>query len=58
MYEFLSSLAQTWGLLLFVFAFVLVLIYALNPKNKDQFKKAGRIPLDDGPDDTGNKDNV
>ncbi len=58
MYEFLASLAQTWGLLLFVFAFVLVLIYTLNPKNKEQFKNAGLIPLDDGPEDTGNEDNV
>ncbi len=53
MYELLASLAQTWGLLLFVFAFILVLIYALNPGAKDRFKKAGRMPLDDEDEDNG-----
>ncbi|MEM8937704.1 MAG: cbb3-type cytochrome c oxidase subunit 3 [Pseudomonadota bacterium] len=47
MYETLSSVAQTWGLLLFVFAFVLVLIYALNPKSQRKFDKARQIPLND-----------
>jgi cytochrome c oxidase cbb3-type subunit 4 len=46
MYETLSKLAQTWGLLLFVLAFLLVLFYALNPKNKARFENARRIPLD------------
>ncbi|MEL6360322.1 MAG: cbb3-type cytochrome c oxidase subunit 3 [Pseudomonadota bacterium] len=47
MYETLSSFAQTWGLLLFVLAFVLVLIYALNPRNQDKFDHAKDIPLKD-----------
>ena len=47
MYETLSSIAQTWGLLLFVLAFGLVLIYALNPKNQKQFDEASNIPLED-----------
>lgn len=51
MYEFLSSFAQTWGLLLFVFAFILVLIYAFNPRNKERFNKASRMPLDDENED-------
>ncbi len=46
MYEFLASFAQTWGLIFFVFAFVLVLIYALSPANQRKFDKARRIPLD------------
>ena len=48
MYDFLAQFAQTGGLLLFVFAFILVLIYALAPGNKDKFDKAGRMPLQDG----------
>ncbi len=48
MYETLSSIAQTWGLLLFVLAFVLVLLYALSPHNKEKFKDAGKIPLNEG----------
>ncbi len=47
MYEMLSKFAQTWGLLLFVLAFALVLIYALNPGNKEKFDQAKRIPLQD-----------
>ncbi len=50
MYETLSSIAQTWGLLLFVLAFVLVLIYALNPQNQRGFDEAKQIPLDDEDD--------
>lgn len=48
MYETLSKIAQTWGLLLFVVAFALVLIYALAPRNKKKFDAAARLPLDDG----------
>ncbi|MEM8986879.1 MAG: cbb3-type cytochrome c oxidase subunit 3 [Pseudomonadota bacterium] len=47
MYEALSSFAQTGGLLLFVLAFVLVLIYALSPRRKAEFDKAARMPLDE-----------
>lgn len=48
MYETLSRIAQTWGLVLFVIAFALVLVYALNPANRKKFKDAARIPLEDG----------
>ena len=47
MYETLSSIAQTWGLVLFVIAFGLVLYYALSPRNKADFDEASRIPLGD-----------
>ena len=47
MYETLSKIAQTWGLLLFVFAFGLVLVYALKPGNREKFEQARRIPLED-----------
>lgn len=47
MYEALSKFAQTGGLLLFVIAFILVLIYALQPGNRKTFEHARRIPLED-----------
>ncbi|VAW03872.1 hypothetical protein MNBD_ALPHA05-253 [hydrothermal vent metagenome] len=47
MYETLSQFAQTFGLILFVVAFALVLVYALNPRNKKSFDEAKRIPLDE-----------
>jgi cytochrome c oxidase cbb3-type subunit 4 len=47
MYEFLAKTAQTWGLVLFVLAFVFVLIYALNPRNREKFDRAREIPLKD-----------
>lgn len=53
MYEALSSFAQTGGLLLFVFAFILVLIYALSPGNGKKFERASQIPLDDEEEDRG-----
>lgn len=47
MYEFLANIAQTWGLLVFVFAFLLVLIYAFLPSKRSEFDRARRIPLDE-----------
>lgn len=51
MYEKLAHFAQTWGLVFFVIAFVLVLIYVLNPANRKKFEEARRIPLEDGDGD-------
>ena len=45
MYDLLSRLAQTGGLLLFVIAFSLVLLYALAPSNKRKFNDAANLPL-------------
>ncbi|HBK92563.1 MAG TPA: CcoQ/FixQ family Cbb3-type cytochrome c oxidase assembly chaperone [Parvularcula sp.] len=45
MYETLARFAQTWGLVIFIIAFALVLAYALNPRNKSKFDAAKRIPL-------------
>ncbi|MFQ5562786.1 MAG: cbb3-type cytochrome c oxidase subunit 3 [Parvularculaceae bacterium] len=53
MYETLSHFAQTAGLLLFILAFVLVLIYALAPGNRKNFERASRIPLEDEDGDGG-----
>ena len=54
MYEILATIAQTWGLLLFILAFILVLIYALAPHNREKFKSAAQIPLnEEDPTDGG-----
>ncbi|MDZ7627966.1 MAG: cbb3-type cytochrome c oxidase subunit 3 [Parvularculaceae bacterium] len=47
MYESLARFAQTWGLVIFVVAFALVLFYALNPRNSAKFDAAKRIPLEE-----------
>ncbi|MCT8970644.1 cbb3-type cytochrome c oxidase subunit 3 [Microbaculum marinisediminis] len=45
MYERLAHFAQTWGLLYFVILFLIVLVYALWPRNKERFDEASKIPL-------------
>ncbi|MEO0981431.1 MAG: cbb3-type cytochrome c oxidase subunit 3 [Pseudomonadota bacterium] len=47
MYDFLSSFAQTGGLLYFVAIFAGVLVYALWPSNQKTFNAAARAPLCD-----------
>jgi cytochrome c oxidase cbb3-type subunit 4 len=47
MYETLSSFAQTWGLGLFVVMFLVALIYALWPANREKFRNAAHQPLVD-----------
>ncbi|GGY45542.1 cbb3-type cytochrome c oxidase subunit 3 [Parvularcula lutaonensis] len=52
MHVLLSNIAQTFGLLLFIIAFALILFYALSPANKATFSRARFVPLDrDGSDD-------
>ncbi len=53
MYENLASFAQTWGLLFFIFAFILVLIYAFLPANRKEFDRARQIPLDENDEHHG-----
>lgn len=53
MYETLSKIAQTWGLVAFIVAFGLVLIYALAPSRRKEFDHARRIPLDDDDQENG-----
>jgi cbb3-type cytochrome oxidase subunit 3 len=50
MYETLSQIAQTFGLVLFVAAFALALFYALSPSRRESFEKAKSIPLQEGDD--------
>lgn len=51
-YLTIAKFAQTWGLGLLVVGFVIAVIYALWPGNRDKFKRAARAPLEDG-DDNG-----
>lgn len=46
-YEDVAAFAQTWGLVIFVIVFVVIVAYAVWPKNKKQFDEAARIPLDE-----------
>ena len=46
-YEEVASLSGTIGLVFFVAMFVVVLAYALWPRNKAKFDKASRAPLDE-----------
>lgn len=43
--------AQTWGLLLLAGCFVVAVIYALWPSNKEKFDRAAHVPLMDDEDE-------
>lgn len=47
----ISHFAQTWGLLLLGGSFLIAVIYALWPANREKFQRAARAPLEDGDDD-------
>ncbi|MEO1656611.1 MAG: cbb3-type cytochrome c oxidase subunit 3 [Pseudomonadota bacterium] len=47
MHVLLSDIAQTFGLVLFVAAFGLILLYALSPRNRATFDEAARMALDE-----------
>ncbi|GEQ97890.1 hypothetical protein JCM17844_15270 [Iodidimonas gelatinilytica] len=50
MYEAISKIAGTWGLLFLLVLFVAAVAYALWPSNKKTFDHARNLPLeDDGP---------
>jgi cytochrome c oxidase cbb3-type subunit IV len=46
-FETASRLSQTWGLVLLVILFIIVVSYAFWPKNRDRFRQAATIPLQD-----------
>jgi cytochrome c oxidase cbb3-type subunit IV len=46
-YETLAHFAQTAGILLFMSGFLMIVAYALWPRNKAIFDKAARTPLND-----------
>ena len=54
-HAFLVLLAKSFGLLCFVVASVLVLVYALRPSSRRRFERAGRsiIDAEDRPADAG-----
>lgn len=47
MYAKLADFAQTWGLGLFVLMFLISLVYALWPGNREKFRDAANLPLTD-----------
>ncbi len=49
-FENASAFAQTYGLVYLFILFLIVVAYALWPKNKDKFDKAAQIPLEESND--------
>ncbi len=46
-YETVSRFAQQGGAIYFTAMFVAALVYAFWPRNRDEFQKAARLPLDE-----------
>ncbi|MEO1193554.1 MAG: cbb3-type cytochrome c oxidase subunit 3 [Pseudomonadota bacterium] len=46
-YETVSSIAPTIGLIFFMVLFAGVIAYVFWPRNKDKFKRAAKMPLDE-----------
>jgi cytochrome c oxidase cbb3-type subunit 4 len=46
-YETVARFAQQGGAIYFAAMFVAVLIYALWPRNRDAFRRAAQLPLDE-----------
>ncbi|USG60422.1 cbb3-type cytochrome c oxidase subunit 3 [Sneathiella marina] len=46
-YNSVSAFAQSYGLLYLFGVFLIVLAYALWPRNKEKFDKAAQIPLEE-----------
>jgi cytochrome c oxidase cbb3-type subunit 4 len=44
-YETLQSYIASWGFAYFAVIFVVALVYALRPSNREKFDAAARIPL-------------
>ena len=44
-YEWLAHFAQSAGVLYFIALFLVVLFYALRPRNKETFDHAAQMPL-------------
>ena len=44
-YTTLAEFAQSWGLLYFFVAFVVIVILVIRPSRKRQYEDASRIPL-------------
>jgi len=46
-FQEVSQFAQTYGLVYLMVLFLIVVAYALWPKNKDKFDRAAHIPLEE-----------
>lgn len=46
-YEDVAHFVQTWGLVFFVVVFLGVVAYAIWPANRERFRRAARIPLEE-----------
>jgi len=46
-FQTVSAFAQSYGLVYLFVLFVIVLVYALWPRNKGKFDKAARIPFEE-----------
>ncbi len=46
-HEAVAEFAQTWGLVYLIAMFAVALAYALWPGNRDKFKRAARLPLEE-----------
>jgi cytochrome c oxidase cbb3-type subunit IV len=46
-YNSVSAFAQSYGLLYLFGLFIIILAYALWPRNKEKFDKAAQIPLEE-----------
>lgn len=46
-YNSVSAFAQSYGLLYLFGLFLIILAYALWPRNKEKFDKAAQIPLEE-----------
>lgn len=58
MYQSLATFAQTWGLIYFMLFFAGVLVYVMWPRNRQKFRDAAQIPLQDDADDAGGPSHV
>ncbi|GAB4127069.1 MAG: hypothetical protein Tsb008_19030 [Rhodothalassiaceae bacterium] len=47
MYEHISRIAGTWGLLFLLVLFAAAVLYALWPGNRDKFERARNLPLEE-----------
>lgn len=52
-YQQASKFAQTGGLVLLAVCFVIAVVYALWPANREKFKRAAHSPLANDGDDNG-----
>ena len=47
-YEDVLSFVQSWDAVYFGAMFAVAFVYAFWPRNRDKFRQAARIPLEDG----------